>query len=405
MKTVIYITKNKVWAGGQVYSWDGENLEEIFGRIRRDQKVSEARVVLGNDVSFVTSMKFTEAVLDRESVLRAARLWMPFQIDDGCFDWKEVAIVPGEKWLQLVATEKVFLEQLSLAAKKNSIKIDLVTTIGIILAEKTHGREVPVIVKWTGRENLLVVAVNGLADLVAGDISEEDLMLYAKQKWGLAVNPEELMYTEADMDVVGSVFAEKNRGNDRMILNLPILKEAMVEKEKEEEGESVGSEDKWENTVEEKTKKKAPNLVFYLIVLVIAALSCGGLLYKMGFLATILPQTAKPVTPTTTVSPMVTATPTLEAVDLSKYTAQVLNGSGVVGEAAKIKAILLKEGVINVDIGNTTATTESQIRLKEMVPNTVGEKLIKDIEDNTLTNGTFLMPDNKYDLVIILGKH
>jgi hypothetical protein len=416
MKTVVYITKNKVWAGELVYDWDGVNLEEIFNRIRREQKVSEARVVLGNDVSFVTSMKFTEEVLNRESVLKVAKSWMPFQIDDECFDWKEVMLVPGEKWLQLAAMERGVLESLSAAVKKSGIKIDLVTAIGVILAGKTVGREVPVVVKWTGKENLLVVAVNGLADLVAGDINEEDLMIYTKQKWGLAVNPEELMFSETNVDVPGIVYAEKIKGDDSLVLNLPILKEVVIADEKKEEEvveeksgtegapKPLGLEKISETATEEKTEKKASHLILYLVILTVVVLGCAGLLYKMGFLATIIPQTTKPVTPTMTLTPTATATPTPEVADLSKLKVQVLNGSGVTGEAAKVKAILLGMGFVNIDTGNAAATTASEIQMKSIVPISVGDQIMKSVISYNLSNVSTLTNDNKYDLIMVLGK-
>jgi hypothetical protein len=413
MKTLIYITKDKVWSGEQSYEWDGTSLDDVFGRIRREQKAGEARIILGNDISFVTSMKFTDGVLNREGVLKMARSWMPFQIDSECFDWKEVALVPGEKWLQLIAIEKTFLENLSLAVKKSGIKTELVSAIGVLLAEKTMGREVPVILKWTGKENLLVVAVNGLADLVAGDISEEDIMTYTKQKWGLAVNPEEIAYTEADIDILGSAFAEKIKGDDKLILNLPILREVVVSEEKEnaeggevkavEEKGVVETRDEIETHVEGGTvEKKSSHVWIYVIILLIVAGVCGGVLYKMGLLTSILPKTTPQPTPTVTLSP--TATPTPTAIDLSGYSIQILNGSGVTGEAAKVKTVLQGIGFVNVDTGNTTATKSSSIRAKEGVPSTVENQVVNEINNYKLEGGDALTSSEKYDLIMVLGQ-
>jgi len=64
------------------------------------------------------------------------------------------------------------------------------------------------------------VAVNGLVDLVTDSDDDEGLMTYAKQKWGLAVNPEELYFGEKEFNLRQSVMEEKINGEDGAVLNL-----------------------------------------------------------------------------------------------------------------------------------------------------------------------------------------
>lgn len=412
MKSVIYITKNKIWAGETAYDWDGKNMEEAWLRLRREQGVREARVVLGNEVSFVTAMKVDDAVINRENALKMARSWLPFEIDNECFDWKETELVPGEKWLQFIALQRELLEGLSLAVKKSGVRVDAVTAIGVILAAKTMDREVPVVVRWSGKEDILVVAVRGLADLVASEINEEDIMVYAKQKWGLAVNPEEVVFTDADVDVVDLVNAEKVRGEDRLVLNLPLLKEVVQTQESEnkkgkksvegEEKKVVENGEKSEGEGEERSKQS--HLWVYLVVLLVVLVVCGGVLWKMGFLTTFFGSSAgKKVETTALTSPTPTASPTAETVVWSRYTAQVLNGSGVSGEAAKVKKYLIELGIENIDTGNTEATNESQIRIKTDIPQAVADGVINVTKGYQLVPGSALTDLDKYDLIIVLG--
>lgn len=225
MKTVVYVTKKRIWADERVFDWDGVGLDEVFGKIKKETRADEWRVVLGNDISFVTAVKANDVFLTRENVLKLVKPWMPFEIDSQCFDWKTITLGLDETWIQIVALEKELLLRLSSAIKNNGIKVDLVTAIGILLGEKTRGREAPMVVKWFGKESLSVLAVNGLVDLVTAEISDDDLMIYAKQKWGLAVNPEEIILKESDFNLAKNVFSEKIKGEDKVTLDLPILKE------------------------------------------------------------------------------------------------------------------------------------------------------------------------------------
>ncbi|HOX96592.1 MAG TPA: LytR C-terminal domain-containing protein [Candidatus Woesebacteria bacterium] len=401
MKTAIYITRNKVWAGDSAYDWDGINMDEVWMRIKREKKINEARIILGNDVSFVTSMRLEETMVNRMSALRMAKSWLPFEIDDDCFDWKEVEIALGEKWLQLIAIQKEFLTSLSAAVKKNGVRVDMVTAIGVLLADKTTEREVPVVVKWTGKEDLLVVAVKGLVDIVTSDVSEDDLMVYAKQKWGLAVNPEQLSFSEAETDLTKEVYAERAKGEDRLVLNLPILKEIVLTGDA-----SMGAEKgSLETTEEPRPEKKKSRLGLYLLILLVVLSVCAGILWKIGKLPFLPGESREKVDRTEeVVSPTPTASPTEEPKpDLSLFSVQVLNGSGVSGEAAKVKEVLLGMGFTSVDVGNTTTTNESLIRTKETVPSSVGNLVIKSIKDYTLMNSDVLTSDGEYDLIIVLG--
>lgn len=253
MKTVVYITKNRIWFGDQVFDWNGVSMDEVFGRVRKERGLGGVRVVFGHDVSFVTAIKANDIYLTRENVLRLANNLMPFEIDNECFDWRSVTLGYDEVWIQIVALEKELLYSLISAVKKHGIKINLITTVGVLLGEKTVGREAPVIIKWSDKESLSVLAINGLVDLVVSDIKEDDLMIYAKQKWGLAVNPEEITLKEDEFSFSKIVFSEKTKGEDRLILNIPILKEIIAEEKLEE----VFALEKIEPKTEKEVKKRS----------------------------------------------------------------------------------------------------------------------------------------------------
>ncbi len=399
MKSVVYITKNKIWAGEQAFDWDGVSMDEVFGRIKKDLKIDEIRVVLGNDVSFVTAVSAGATFLTRENVLKMVKSWMPFEIDNDCFDWKEVILAHDEVWIQIVAMEKWLLMSLSAAVKEHGIRVDMITSIGILLGEKTIGREVPVILKWSGKETISVLAINGLVDFVVSEIAEEDLMIYANQKWNLAVNPEELNISTSDFDLMTVIFSEKIKGEDSKILNLPILKGVVLEIKPEIK---VVPEGQTPEKVE--SVKKPSKLWMYLVVLLIVAVVGVVVLYKSGTFNNIFNGQKKSVVEVTpSPSPTALITPSPTVIDRTTLQLEVLNGSGVTGEAARIKTILLGDGFINIDTGNATATTEGTISIKPTVPASVVTDATKSVSNYVLGEPQILTSGDKYDLIIVVG--
>jgi|GEM_PF-3223952 hypothetical protein len=401
MKTVIYITKNKVWVGEIFFEWDGQDLDRVLIEVKKQVKISEARVVLGNDLSIVVAIRAGDVLINRENVLNLVRSWMPFPIDNDCFDWKEMEIAYKEKWLQVIAVEKEFLEKLSLAVKKSGVRVEMVTAIGVVLGAKTQGRESPVVVKWDDKEKLSVLAVNGLVDQVTSDINDEDMMTYAKQKWGLAVNPEEIVFKGREFDLIRSVMSEKTKGDDELVLNLPILKDVTEKKEKLAEGSVLDFEG--EKDVVETVKKKTSKLWVYLLMLFLALVAGALTMYKTGIFEQVWPKDNEvaEVTPAPTLTPEITPEPTPS--DLTMYSVQVLNGSGVTGEAARIREVLLGFGFDNVDVGNFEATTEGQILTRGDLPKDVMTFAQESVSDYIIGDPILLADDVDYDLVIILG--
>jgi len=230
---VVYVTTNKVWVGEKEYSWDGRDIRSVFEKIKKASKVSNIRVVLGSDVSFVTSVKSGDIPLTRKNILKHIKSLVPFEIDDESFDWKQVVLGYNENWVQIVALRKNLLMNLKTTAEKFGIRIDKLTAIGVLLAEKTKGREAPVIIRWNDREKLLVLAVNGLADIVVSSANRDELMVYASHRWGLAVNPEEILFDGNRFDLEKSIYEEKTGGEDKDTLSLPTRVKETSEKDDE----------------------------------------------------------------------------------------------------------------------------------------------------------------------------
>lgn len=94
-----------------------------------------------------------------------------------------------------------------------------------------------------------------------------------------------------------------------------------------------------------------------------------------------------------------------EEIDFSQYSLQVLNGSGVSGEAATVGGILEEEGFTEISTGNapTFDYTDTQVQLKEDTPEQVFEAIRKALTEYTVVKGDILEEDSEYDAVVIAG--
>lgn len=140
--------------------------------------------------------------------------------------------------------------------------------------------------------------------------------------------------------------------------------------------------------------------IFFGVVLLTVLLTSGGLYYYKNFMnkkpqKTISQLTSKPVN---------TPTPT-EA--LTKTTAvQILNGSGIPGEAGKVAELLKSSGFEKIETGNADAYTykTTQVAVREKTPKDVYDAIVKALEKNYIvTQSAHLKNSSQFDVVITVG--
>jgi len=154
------------------------------------------------------------------------------------------------------------------------------------------------------------------------------------------------------------------------------------------------------NMPDSPTKKNYMWPILFIFVVAIVLL-VGIFAYKQGiFKKTIANVT--PVTPT----PVVTVAPTAAAVDLTKYEVEILNGSGVDGEASKEKSVLVAAGFTVSSIGNADNSdyTDTIIKAQAQVDQNFIAKL-KNTLSNMYTVGDtqILSSDAAVPVQVILG--
>ena len=239
-------------------------------------------------------------------------------------------------------------------------------------------------------------------------------------QWQLDIKKINVMATKAK--------ASKAKGEDSEVLEIkPIDKpvEPTIEPESEatvedtpKEEEKEEEDKKEEKPVEEpetsesqpKVKKPSKGLVLSLLAtLVVGGALTGGILYSRTSLDTRSKAAAPEVTPTPTPEATSTpeATPTVEALDLTEYSINILNGSGIAGQAGVVNDLLEEAGFDSLDTGNADSYDyeETEISLAESTPKAVFDAIKKALEDDyEVTKSDAIEEDSDYDILIIVGQ-
>lgn len=220
----------------------------------------------------------------------------------------------------------------------------------------------------------------------------------ALEKAGLvveAIEPEIVAVKRHSDPIVGIALKKDIRGKDEEVLNLELKKnkDSLSEQLK---GDIVST-----------PLGKRPILKFKpLLFIFLAFLLFGAIVFGAVYLGKSRARTTgAPIEP----SPKETATPTPTAppeISLSDYSVNILNGSGVAGEARRVRDFLKAQGFEDFALGDADSYTytDTEARLKEQVPDGVYEEIIDALGDYEVVEGDSLTEDSEYDVVIIVGE-
>lgn len=134
-------------------------------------------------------------------------------------------------------------------------------------------------------------------------------------------------------------------------------------------------------------------------VSIVIALIVGVFIYREG--TTISAPLPAPIE-----EPQVSPTPVPVAVNVSKYKIEILNGSGISGEAAKIKGLFEEEKFTVSSIGNADSLNNQQtvIQAKKSVPKEYLDKLKNFLEKEYILDDIKELSDNEEsDVVVTVG--
>ena len=158
-----------------------------------------------------------------------------------------------------------------------------------------------------------------------------------------------------------------------------------------------------------KRDKKTVGLILLLIALVLVG---GGVFY---FLSLRNKQESRTESPTRTEAPMIieeesvsTSTPTptpAEVVDKKSVSIQVLNGTGIVGEAAYLQDRLNSLGYTSVKVGNAAKQDyeSTQVTFSSSLSSSAVSEITKELEKIYQKVETKKSSSTSYDVEIITG--
>jgi hypothetical protein len=232
---------------------------------------------------------------------------------------------------------------------------------------------------------------------------------------------------------------ETNKEKEETVVSGPLVKKEIESPPKEESGQpvsesadepsttQVGTEEDTERTsstevkewlsqvkpdttkeIEKKDKKLSVKTVV-LISLVLALLGAlvGGVYYYKKNIDKSSDQTQQQAVPTAQPTTKPTQAPTPEPIDLSDYSIQVLNGSGVAGEAGKAADLLEEAGFTEPDTANASSYdfTTTIISLKKDTPDQVYEKIKESLASSYIVEKSddILDEDSSYDATVTVG--
>lgn len=157
------------------------------------------------------------------------------------------------------------------------------------------------------------------------------------------------------------------------------------------------------------SEKRGPSffnkkILFAVLVLLLVAGLLGGGIY---FYQSQIKKASEPITAPPPSSVVVAPTPTPQTVDLSAYSVQILNGSGIIGEAGKVKTLLEEQGFKEFTTGNAKSFefTNTEVSMKVNIEEAAFDKIKQALGENyTVIKADPLEDNSKYNIVITIGK-
>jgi len=433
---VFYITRKKIWAlsladrlGKLIEAdWDGVNPEAAFKKIKSKLKVSSARLILGDEISYCLALLIPPGEATREKIRGMASNFIPEDVTDYNFDWKLVGREKKENQVlvQVIATPGKLLSNISLAARSLKIKIIDILPVSIVLSSQVKSEKGPTLILWQGQERLGVVAQKGIVFFSESltDLTEiNNLLAFTKDRYGLKIErvvadwegiedavsvPQGIALLAGKLNPLLSLAKSTvTKGEDKKVLSISAQK-PQVAAAKAREGQLTRGDN----------LKEADHRLLILVSLLFAAIA--GISAAVFLLGTRQPitsnlrqDTSKKVVDTilspTPSQSLPSESPTPKpSVNFAQVRVNILNGNGIPGSALDIAGILREAGFEDISTGNADSYSYKGITVslkKEIARHVYEEIEVLFNNDYQVTlSSQLLSPGNEFDAVIVVGQ-
>lgn len=212
-----------------------------------------------------------------------------------------------------------------------------------------------------------------------------------------AIEPKLVAQLRNDDPVIGLALKSDLKGKDEQVLNLSLLKRNEKLEEKEESS----------------VKENKSSFNKSLLMVVVSAVILGLVVVEMFLQRRLSTESLNSiVTPAPSVPIVIEEDEFLDAeeeIDLSELKVQILNGSGIVGEADVVKDILETEGFENIETANADNYDfiSTEISLKAGISLSVFSTIEESLSDDyfVIFSEETLTEDANYDVLVVVGNN
>lgn len=394
-KIEIYKNYNKV---GEV-SWTKDNLTQVFTQLKTNFS-SRFRILLSDQYINITSLLVSKKDSKKRRLIQPkAQFVIGQNLDQTVWDYKIVGNLGKFKLVQIIYVDKNFFDQLRFTVYSAKIKIKLVESLSTSICRFLPKDKLVFLL----HQNLIVVSFNRTPiyskildkKLTQGDI--EEIFTYTKDRF--KIFPQQIVFSPTG-DTAFSPYDFSSLTPEYQDIN-PIS--GLIHSNNVSGSDDTTSRLEIKNShpvvVNQSFLVKKIIIILSLCIFVVLFLIIGG--------KTLFSPNRNQLDPNTSLTPTTILTP-VPTINFDSLKIQVLNGSGISGEAAKVTDFLSQNKFKVTKTGNASNYdfVKTEIQVKNSISESVTDLLIKSLEKEYVSTISAIKLDdsNEFDLIITTGK-
>lgn len=401
---LLYISKSKI----EVFknntkisevSWTKDNLIDVLSRLKTTFSKS-FRVLLSDDFISINSLLVSKKEAKKRKLVQIkAQPIITQNLDQTVWDYKIVANFEKLKLIQIIYLNKEFFDQFRTAVYSAKLKVKLIESFSTSICRFLPKNKLVFLLF----QNLVIISYNQtpiFSKILDNKLTQEDISeIFRYTKDRFKAFPQQIIFSPTG-DTAFTPYDFSGLTPEYLDFN-PIT--GLIR------SPNVSGPDKETSRLEIKnpspvTLKPSFPIKSVVIVLTVCIFFVLFLIFSGQKLFT--PKSKQPDQSTQAI-PVISLAPS-PTISLDSIKIQVLNGSGISGEAAKVTTLLSENKFKVIKTGNATNYdyVKTEIQIKDKLPTTVIDILIKSLEKEytSTISATKLADTSEYDVNIITGK-
>ncbi len=401
---ILYLSKTKI----EVFkkenkisevSWSKDNLVEVLGRLKTTFS-SKFKVLLADDFISITSLLVSKKESKkRKLVLTKAQPIISQDLNQTTWDYKVVANLGKSKLVQIIYLNKDFFDQFRIAVHRHKIKIKLVESLSTGISRFLSKNKLTFVLF----EKLVIISFNQtpiFSKVLDKPLTQDDInQVFAFTKARFNILPQQIIFSPTG-DTAFSPYDFAGLTPEYLDIN-PIT--GLIHS-----SNVTGPDD---STTRLEIKSPQPVIINQsslakkiAIILAVCIFLVAGLLISSK---KIFNRNTDYVSPVVENIPQNTPT-SIPTINIDSLKIQVLNGSGITGEATKVSTLLSQNKFKVANTGNAPNYdfVKTEIQTKELVSTQIIDLLVESLEkDYTSTVSATKLPESsEYDIIVTTGK-